>query len=89
MSEDQKLDENKLIAERRGYKVELIEESAGETAGLKSATILVKGHNAYGWLKTEAGVHRLVRIFSERSPVPTWPRRSLASASCCFCSSIS
>jgi peptide chain release factor 2 len=49
-------------AERHGYKLQLIEESEGEGAGLKSATILVKGENAYGWLKTEAGVHRLVRI---------------------------
>jgi peptide chain release factor 2 len=49
-------------AERHGYKLQLIEESEGEGAGIKSATLLVKGHNAYGWLKTEAGVHRLVRI---------------------------
>jgi peptide chain release factor 2 len=49
-------------AERRGYKVELMEESPGEEAGIKSATLLIKGHNAYGWLKTEGGVHRLVRI---------------------------
>ncbi len=42
-------------AERKGYKLQLVEESAGETAGIKSATVLVKGHNAYGWLKTEAG----------------------------------
>jgi len=49
-------------AERRKFKVEWIEESAGEEAGLKSATLLIKGPNAYGWLKTEAGVHRLVRI---------------------------
>jgi peptide chain release factor 2 len=49
-------------AERHGYKLQLIEESEGEGAGLKSATLLVKGDNAYGWLKTEAGVHRLVRI---------------------------
>ncbi|MEO7055023.1 MAG: peptide chain release factor 2 [Rhizomicrobium sp.] len=49
-------------AEQHGYKLQLIEESEGEGAGLKSATILVKGENAYGWLKTEAGVHRLVRI---------------------------
>ncbi len=49
-------------AERHGYKLQLIEESAGESAGLKSATLLVKGDNAYGWLKSEAGVHRLVRI---------------------------
>jgi peptide chain release factor 2 len=49
-------------AEKHGYKLQLIEESAGEAAGIKSATLLVKGKNAYGWLKTEAGVHRLVRI---------------------------
>ena len=49
-------------AERHGYKLQLIEESQGEAAGLKSATLLVKGKNAYGWLKTEVGVHRLVRI---------------------------
>ena len=49
-------------AEKHGYKLQLIEESEGEAAGLKSATLLVKGENAYGWLKTEAGVHRLVRI---------------------------
>jgi peptide chain release factor 2 len=49
-------------AEKHGYKVDYIEESEGEEAGIKSATILVKGENAYGWLKTETGVHRLVRI---------------------------
>ena len=49
-------------AERHGYKLQLIEESQGEGAGIKSATLLVKGENAYGWLKSEAGVHRLVRI---------------------------
>ena len=49
-------------AERRGFKVELQEISAGEEAGIKSATLLIKGHNAYGWAKTESGVHRLVRI---------------------------
>ena len=49
-------------AERNGFKVELLEVHDGEEAGIKSATILVKGHNAYGWLKTESGVHRLVRI---------------------------
>ena len=49
-------------AERSGYKVELMEVHDGEEAGIKSATLLVKGHNAYGWLKTESGVHRLVRI---------------------------
>ena len=49
-------------AERQGYKVEVLEMHDGEEAGIKSATIQVKGHNAYGWLKTESGVHRLVRI---------------------------
>jgi peptide chain release factor 2 len=49
-------------AERHGMKVELIDHHAGEQAGIKSATILVKGENAYGNLKTESGVHRLVRI---------------------------
>jgi peptide chain release factor 2 len=49
-------------AESHGYKLQLIEESEGETAGIKSATLMVKGENAYGWLKSEAGVHRLVRI---------------------------
>src|SRR5436305_2390250 len=49
-------------AEKHGYKVEYLEESQGEEAGIKSATIKVNGRNAYGWLKTESGVHRLVRI---------------------------
>lgn len=49
-------------AEREGFKVELLEMHDGEEAGIKSATIHVKGHNAFGWLKTESGVHRLVRI---------------------------
>jgi len=49
-------------AERHDYKLQLIEESEGEGAGIKSTTLMVKGPNAYGWLKTEAGVHRLVRI---------------------------
>jgi peptide chain release factor 2 len=49
-------------AEQQGYKVELLEMHDGEEAGIKSATIHVKGHNAFGWLKTESGVHRLVRI---------------------------
>ena len=48
--------------EGHGYKIEWLEESAGEEAGIKSATIRVNGFNAYGWLKTESGVHRLVRI---------------------------
>ncbi|ABS64880.1 peptide chain release factor 2 [Parvibaculum lavamentivorans DS-1] len=58
-------------AERKGYKVELMERHDGEEAGIKSATILVKGHNAFGWLKTESGVHRLVRI----SPYDSAARR--------------
>jgi len=49
-------------AESHGNKVELIQETSGEEAGIKSATLLIKGVNAYGWLKTESGVHRLVRI---------------------------
>ena len=64
-------------AEQHGYKVELLEESQGEAAGLKSATIEVKGHNAYGWLKTEGGVHRLVRI----SPFDSNARRHTSFAS--------
>ncbi len=58
-------------AERRKFKVETIEFHDGEEAGIKSATIQVKGHNAYGWLKTESGVHRLVRI----SPYDSAARR--------------
>lgn len=49
-------------ASKRGYKTELIDDTPGEEAGIKSATLKVSGHNAYGWLKTESGVHRLVRI---------------------------
>ena len=49
-------------AEKKGFKIEYLEETQGEEAGIKSATIQISGHNAYGWLKTEAGVHRLVRI---------------------------
>jgi peptide chain release factor 2 len=49
-------------ATQHGYKVDLIEETSGESVGIKSATLQVTGPNAYGWLKTEAGVHRLVRI---------------------------
>ena len=64
-------------AERNGYKVELLEESDGEEAGIKSATLLVKGQNAYGWLKTESGVHRLVRI----SPFDCNARRHTSFAS--------
>jgi peptide chain release factor 2 len=64
-------------AERRGYKLQLIEESEGEGAGIKSATLLVKGPNAYGWLKTENGIHRLVRI----SPFDANARRHTSFAS--------
>ena len=49
-------------AGKRGYKVELTDETRGEEAGIKSATLKISGHNAYGWAKTESGVHRLVRI---------------------------
>jgi peptide chain release factor 2 len=49
-------------AQAHGYEVEFVEETGGEQAGIKSVTLQIKGQNAYGWLKTEAGVHRLVRI---------------------------
>jgi peptide chain release factor 2 len=64
-------------AERRGYKVEELEVSAGEEAGIKSATIKISGLNAYGWAKTESGVHRLVRI----SPYDSQSRRHTSFAS--------
>jgi len=64
-------------AERHGYKVELIDYHAGEQAGIKSATILLKGENAYGYAKTESGVHRLVRI----SPFDSNARRQTSFAS--------
>ncbi|MGA3397655.1 MAG: peptide chain release factor 2 [Acetobacteraceae bacterium] len=64
-------------AEQHGYKVEWLEESEGEQAGIKSATMRVSGPNAYGWLKTEAGVHRLVRI----SPFDSAARRHTSFAS--------
>jgi peptide chain release factor 2 len=64
-------------AERRGFDVEIIEETAGDEAGVKSATIMVKGYNAHGWLKTESGVHRLVRI----SPFDSNARRHTSFAS--------
>jgi peptide chain release factor 2 len=63
--------------ERRGYKVKLIDESPGEEAGIKSATLEIGGENAFGWLKTEAGVHRLVRI----SPFDSNARRHTSFAS--------
>ena len=64
-------------ANAHGMTTEIIEETAGEQAGIKSATMLVKGLNAYGWLKTEAGVHRLVRI----SPYDSNARRHTSFAS--------
>ena len=64
-------------AEAHGYKVEWIEESPGEEAGIKSATVQIKGDNAYGWLKSESGVHRLVRI----SPFDSQARRHTSFAS--------
>jgi peptide chain release factor 2 len=64
-------------AEQHGYKVQLMEQSEGEQAGIKSATMQVSGTNAYGWLKTEAGVHRLVRI----SPFDSAARRQTSFAS--------
>ncbi|MFN3688224.1 peptide chain release factor 2 [Salinarimonas sp.] len=64
-------------AERQGFKVEVMEVTDGEEAGIKGATLLIKGHNAYGWLKTESGVHRLVRI----SPFDSNARRHTSFAS--------
>ncbi len=64
-------------AERRGFKVEEMDRTDGEEAGLKSVTYQIKGENAYGWLKTEAGVHRLVRI----SPFDSNARRHTSFAS--------
>ncbi len=64
-------------AEQHGYKVELLEQSEGEQAGIKSATLQISGPDAYGWLKTENGVHRLVRI----SPFDANARRQTSFAS--------
>lgn len=64
-------------AERRGFKVEIIDEQFGDEAGIKSATLKIGGHNAYGWSKTESGVHRLVRI----SPFDSNARRHTSFAS--------
>ena len=64
-------------AQKSGYKTDVIEEQPGEEAGIKSATVQIKGHNAYGWLKTESGVHRLVRI----SPYDSNARRHTSFAS--------
>lgn len=65
-------------AEKRGFKVELLDYLPGDEAGIKSVTILVKGHNAYGYMKAEKGVHRLVRI----SPFDSAGRRHTSFASC-------
>ena len=64
-------------ADKQGYKTEVVEVHDGEEAGIKSATVLVKGENAYGWMKTESGVHRLVRI----SPFDSNARRHTSFAS--------
>lgn len=64
-------------AEKHGYKVEYQEETEGDVAGLKSVTLKISGHNAYGWLKSESGVHRLVRI----SPFDSAARRHTSFAS--------
>lgn len=64
-------------AEQHGYKTEILEMSDGDEAGIKSATVEIKGENAYGWLKTENGVHRLVRI----SPYDSNARRHTSFAS--------
>ena len=64
-------------SEQRGFKVQWLEESPGEEAGIKSATMQISGPNAYGWLKTESGVHRLVRI----SPYDSQARRHTSFAS--------
>ncbi|PTW60267.1 peptide chain release factor 2 (bRF-2) [Breoghania corrubedonensis] len=64
-------------AEKHGYKTDVLEVHAGEEAGIKSATVQIKGPNAYGWVKTESGVHRLVRI----SPYDSQARRHTSFAS--------
>jgi peptide chain release factor 2 len=64
-------------SEKRGYKIQIMEQSEGEQAGLKSVTLQITGPNAYGWMKTEAGVHRLVRI----SPFDAAARRQTSFAS--------
>ncbi|KAA6450806.1 peptide chain release factor 2 [Bacillus swezeyi] len=65
-------------AERRGFKVETLDYLPGDEAGIKSVTLLIKGHNAYGYLKAEKGVHRLVRI----SPFDSSGRRHTSFVSC-------
>ena len=64
-------------SENKGYKIELIEQTLGEEAGIKSSTLKIIGKNAYGWLKTESGIHRLVRI----SPFDSQKRRHTSFAS--------
>ncbi|CAN5523997.1 peptide chain release factor 2 [soil metagenome] len=64
-------------AEQHDHKVDILDEHAGEEAGIKSCTLQIKGHNSYGWLKTESGVHRLVRI----SPYDSNARRHTSFAS--------
>ena len=64
-------------SEKKGYSLEVVEKSQGEEAGIKSVTIKVEGKNAYGWLKTESGIHRLVRI----SPFDSQKRRHTSFAS--------
>ena len=64
-------------AEAHKYKVEYVEETEGDVAGIKSVTVKISGHNAYGWLKSESGVHRLVRI----SPFDSNARRHTSFAS--------
>tara|TARA_B110000305_G_scaffold201871_1_gene229868 strand:+ start:268 stop:1374 length:1107 start_codon:yes stop_codon:yes gene_type:complete len=64
-------------SEKRGFKVSFVEESSGDEAGIKSCTMLLEGFNAYGWSKTESGVHRLVRI----SPFDSSSRRHTSFAS--------
>jgi peptide chain release factor 2 len=64
-------------AERRGFTVEMLSEEAGQEAGIKSVAYKISGHNAYGWLKTESGVHRLVRI----SPFGSGDKRQTSFAS--------
>ncbi len=64
-------------ADARQYKIEILDENAGEEAGIKSITFKIMGHQAYGWLKTESGVHRLVRI----SPFDSNARRHTSFAS--------
>ena len=64
-------------SEKRGFKISYVEESSGDEAGIKSCTLLIEGFNAYGWSKTESGVHRLVRI----SPFDSSSRRHTSFAS--------